>query len=414
MIHRLLMRLSMGQKIVALIVTVSMFSILIAIAGLSINEYNATERRMTQEISVISDVLASNITAAIVFKDKSSAQELLNALKVKKIVEYARVDDKDNQLFVHYGNEQFSDKSLVKQLSYYRISTPLFVDALQVGNLVLVINNLEIKKSIRVYLTVVVAVIFISLVFSFLLSLWVQRRFATPIIELASLASEITQTGDYSKRAHIKASGEIRQLQNLFNDMVAKTNDRELALEALVAERTEELEALNKKLANQAFYDNLTGLPNRALYEDRLEKSIAHAARDGSRVALFFIDLDKFKEVNDTLGHAAGDELLCQVSHRLAQQCREMDSVARIGGDEFTMLFMLPNEYDDVSDIARRIVDVFQVPFNIMEKPLLMTMSVGVSIYPTHGRDFDVLKAKADEAMYQAKKSGRNQFLIYQ
>ena len=158
----------------------------------------------------------------------------------------------------------------------------------------------------------------------------------------------------------------------------------------------------------------MTKLPNRALYEDRLRQSIARAARDGSKVALFFIDLDKFKEVNDTWGHAAGDELLCQVSRRLEKQCREMDSVARIGGDEFTMLFMLEESQEEVNDIARSIVDLFQIPFNIMDRPLLVTMSLGVSIYPTHGYDFDVLKAKADNAMYQAKQAGRNQFLIYQ
>jgi len=414
MIKKFIHKLPIGQKIVALIVSVSMFSILIAIGGLSINEFREIDRRMSQEVAVISDVLATNITAAIVFDDKAAAQELLNALQAKRVVEYARVENTQKVLFAHYGKAELADKELISEMSYYTIETPLYVEQRNVGNLILVINNSEINESIRVYLTVVVAVIFISLVFSFLLSVWVQRRFATPIIELAAMANKITKTGDYTIRTTAQTSGEIKLLQDLFNDMVAKTNDRELALEALVSKRTQELEALNIQLENQAHYDSLTKLPNRALYEDRLQQSIAHAARDGSRVALFFIDLDKFKEVNDTLGHAAGDELLCQVSRRLEKQCRQMDTVARIGGDEFTMLFMLDDELDDVNDIARRIIELFQIPFNIMDKPLSMTMSVGVSIYPTHGYDFDVLKVKADEAMYQAKQAGRNQFLISQ
>ncbi|MGB0834920.1 MAG: diguanylate cyclase domain-containing protein [Psychrobium sp.] len=413
MINKLLLKLSMGQKIVALIVSVSMVSILIAITGLSINEYRAAKQRMQKEISVISDVLADNITAAVVFNDSQSAQTLLDALKTNELVEYANVVDESGQRFVDFGNERLREQSIVDDMGYYAIKTPLFIDDKNAGQLTLVVNNKQIKESIRVYLTVVVAVIFISLVFSFVLSLWVQRRFATPIIELATLASEISDTGDYSKRTETLASGEIALLQDVFNDMLAKTNDREMALEALVAERTRDLEALNKQLENQAYYDNLTKLPNRALYEDRLKQSIATANRDNTKVALMFIDLDKFKDINDTYGHAAGDELLCQVGQRLAKQCRAKDSVARIGGDEFTMLFML-EAGEDASDIARRIIDVFQVPFNILDRPMLMTMSLGVAIYPTHGQDFDVLKARADAAMYQAKQSGRNQFLIYQ
>lgn len=403
----------MGQKIVALIVLVSMFSILIAIAGLSINEYRASEQRLTQEISVISNVLAGNITAAVIFDDKQAAQELLDALETEPLIEYAKVEDEWGNLFVQFGDSRFNEVKVVEDYDFYTVAAPLYLGDRMVGRLVLVANDFRIKESIRVYLTVVVAVIFISLIFSFLLSLWIQRRFATPIIELANIAGYIAKTGDYTQRTKVTASGEIKLLQDVFNGMLVKTNDRELALEALVAERTKKLEELNQQLANQAYYDNLTQLPNRALYEDRLKQSIAQAAREGTKVALMFIDLDKFKVVNDTLGHAAGDELLIQVSRRLELQCRSMDSVARIGGDEFTMLFMLSNN-DDVNEIARRIIDVFQIPFNIMDRPLLMTMSLGISIYPTHGQDFDVLKAKADQAMYQAKQAGRNQFLIYQ
>lgn len=403
----------MGQKIVALIVLVSMFSILIAIAGLSINEYRASEQRLTQEISVISNVLTGNITAAVIFDDKQAAQELLDALETEPLIEYAKVEDEWGNLFVQFGDSRFNEVKVVEDYDFYTVAAPLYLGDRMVGRLVLVANDFRIKESIRVYLTVVVAVIFISLIFSFLLSLWIQRRFATPIIELANIAGYIAKTGDYTQRSKVTASGEIKLLQDVFNGMLVKTNDRELALEALVAERTKKLEELNQQLANQAYYDNLTQLPNRALYEDRLKQSIAQAAREGTKVALMFIDLDKFKVVNDTLGHAAGDELLIQVSRRLELQCRSMDSVARIGGDEFTMLFMLSNN-DDVNEIARRIIDVFQIPFNIMDRPLLMTMSLGISIYPTHGQDFDVLKAKADQAMYQAKQAGRNQFLIYQ
>lgn len=414
MINKIIERTSIAKRIVVLIVLVSMISILISLAGLSINEYHRTQERVKSELSVLSDVVANNITAALVFKDQFAAKELLETLKVKAIVEYAKVEDLDGNIFVEYGNPSFVSQKSGQNVDFFSVETQLFVGKKKVGYLNLVANNNETTESIRLYSLIVFAVIFISFIFSTLLSIWVQRRFATPIIHLAEVANKIATTGNYELQSSDRVSGEIGQLISVFNSMVRKINTREQALEALVLERTKELEELNQQLETQAYYDSLTKLPNRSLYEDRLKQSIAYAAREGTKVALMFIDLDNFKQVNDTWGHAAGDALLCQVSRRLEKQCRQMDSVARIGGDEFTMLFMLNDEHDDINEISRRIIDLFQVPFDILDHPLVVTMSVGVAVYPTHGYDFDVLKAKADEAMYQAKLAGRNQFCIFQ
>jgi len=413
MIAKIIERASIANRIVLLIVLVSMFSILIALAGLSANEHHRTQQRVKNELSVLSDVVANNITAALVFNDQRAATDLLQTLKVKAIIEYAKVDDADGNLFAYFGDSTFASRKEQSGDEFFKIETQLFVEKNKVGYLTLVANNKELTEAIQLYYLIVFSVILISFVFSTLLSIWIQRRFATPLINLANVAKKIASTGDYALQVQDRSSGELGQLIEVFNSMVRKADTREQALEAQVLERTGELEALNRQLAQQAHYDSLTNLPNRSLYEDRLKQSIAYAAREGTKVALMFIDLDKFKDVNDTWGHAAGDALLCQVSRRLEQQCRQMDSVARIGGDEFTMLFMLNDEDDDVDDISRRIIDLFQLPFDIFDQPLVVTMSVGVAVYPTHGYDFDVLKAKADKAMYQAKVSGRNQFCIY-
>jgi len=413
MIAKIIERASIANRIVLLIVLVSMFSILIALAGLSANEHHRTQQRVKNELSVLSDVVAHNITAALVFNDQLAAADLLQTLKVKAIIEYAKVDDADGNLFADFGDSGFASRQELSGDEFFTIETQLFVEKNKVGYLTLIANNKELTEAIQLYYLIVFSVILISFVFSTLLSIWIQRRFATPLINLANVAKKIATTGDYALQVEDRSSGELGQLIEVFNSMVRKADTREQALEAQVLERTGELEALNRQLAQQAHYDSLTNLPNRSLYEDRLKQSIAYAAREGTKVALMFIDLDKFKDVNDTWGHAAGDALLCQVSRRLEQQCRQMDSVARIGGDEFTMLFMLNDESDDVDEISRRIIDLFQLPFDIFDQPLVVTMSVGVAVYPTHGYDFDVLKAKADKAMYQAKVSGRNQFCIY-
>ncbi len=413
MINKMLARLTIGQKIVSLIVLVSMFSIMIVISGLSLNEFRSTQDSIKREISMISNIIAENMKAAVVFDDNFAAQELLAALSAQPIIEYARVSNKANELIAEYGNHKIYQSQTLINDDLFEVKTLLYFEDEFIGTLIVFANDVAYVQAIQVYLMVVLAVLCTSFVFSVLLSIWVQRRFATPIIDLANVAKKVAISGDYSLRAKNGIGGEIGQLLTVFNGMLKKIDHREQELEALVQNRTNELEKLNKKLADQAYYDSLTKLPNRSLFEDRLKQSIAHAARENTKVALMFIDLDKFKEVNDTWGHAAGDALLCQVSRRLEKQCREMDTVARIGGDEFTMLFILEDN-DDISEISRRIVDVFQVPFDILNKPLVVTMSVGVAVYPTHGYDYDVLKAKADEAMYKAKRLGRNQFCIHQ
>ena len=413
MINKMLARLTIGQKIVSLIVLVSMFSIMIVISGLSLNEFRSTQDSIKREISMISNIIAENMKAAVVFDDNFAAQELLAALSAQPIIEYARVSNKANELIAEYGNHKIYQSQTLINDDLFEVKTLLYFEDEFIGTLIVFANDVAYVQAIEVYLMVVLAVLCTSFVFSVLLSIWVQRRFATPIIDLANVAKKVAISGDYSLRAKNGIGGEIGQLLTVFNGMLKKIDHREQELEALVQNRTNELEKLNKKLADQAYYDSLTKLPNRSLFEDRLKQSIAHAARENTKVALMFIDLDKFKEVNDTWGHAAGDALLCQVSRRVEKQCREMDTVARIGGDEFTMLFILEDN-DDISEISRRIVDVFQVPFDILNKPLVVTMSVGVAVYPTHGYDYDVLKAKADEAMYKAKRLGRNQFCIHQ
>jgi diguanylate cyclase (GGDEF)-like protein/PAS domain S-box-containing protein len=163
-----------------------------------------------------------------------------------------------------------------------------------------------------------------------------------------------------------------------------------------------------------AYYDALTGLPNRALFNDRVAQALAHAKRRDARgLAILFLDLDRFKTINDTLGHRAGDELLKAAAQRLTHSLREGDTVARLGGDEF--LFLLPG-IDDVEDAARcgrKIVDLFDAPFQIGDQELHVTASIGISLYPLDGPDIETLVRNADTALYRAKDQGRNRYQLY-
>ena len=193
-------------------------------------------------------------------------------------------------------------------------------------------------------------------------------------------------------------------------------DEQDIDLIALLANQTAvaiEQRRLAEQLAYQAQHDALTGLPNRSLFEDRLQQAIALAERSGKRVALFFIDLDRFKQINDTLGHHVGDELLKQVALRLAEQVRRSDTLARMGGDEFTLILGNLKHPADALRIAQKLLTVLSQPFQVRGHEFYVTGSIGISVYPDDGMDTAILQRNADSAMYRAKQRGKNTYQLF-
>ncbi|MEY2631862.1 MAG: hypothetical protein RIR00_516, partial [Pseudomonadota bacterium] len=179
----------------------------------------------------------------------------------------------------------------------------------------------------------------------------------------------------------------------------------------MVADITEQ-RAAEKRVRELAYFDPLTGLPNRSLFTDRLNQALAHADRDNWSVAVIFIDLDHFKQINDSLGHQVGDGILRQVARRLRDNIRRSDTAARLGGDEFALV--LPDAQDEtVIDVVRKLSDALAHPYQIGEHQLAVTPSLGISLYPQDGQDGDTLVKHADMAMYQAKMAGRNGYQFF-
>jgi diguanylate cyclase (GGDEF)-like protein/PAS domain S-box-containing protein len=161
-----------------------------------------------------------------------------------------------------------------------------------------------------------------------------------------------------------------------------------------------------------AYHDVLTGLPNRKLFTDRLGQSLNRSRRSNRAVAVMFVDLDHFKTINDTLGHTAGDELLLEMSRRLKECIRDDDTVARIGGDEFTIILSDLRQPEDAAAVAQKILETVQIPLSISGMPIEVTASVGIALFPVDGGDPESLLRNADSAMYRAKESGRNNFQL--
>jgi len=170
-----------------------------------------------------------------------------------------------------------------------------------------------------------------------------------------------------------------------------------------------ELEEKSRLLAHQAQYDSLTELPNRTLFMDRLEQGIKSAKRHKTTCALFFMDLDNFKSINDSMGHHIGDALLQEVSKRVSSLVRQSDTFARLGGDEFTLIFQNFKSKEDIATLATKIIELFEKPFIIDNEEFLSSCSIGISIYYENMSAKDLLKY-ADTAMYRAKSMGKNNF----
>lgn len=168
-----------------------------------------------------------------------------------------------------------------------------------------------------------------------------------------------------------------------------------------------------ERLYYLAHYDSLSKLPNRLAFHDRFQQAISRARRNHNEVAVMFLDLDGFKQVNDTLGHNAGDQVIREVAIRLGTAMRETDTIARFGGDEFTILLAEVEIHAGIEIAAQKIIEVVAEPIHIENAEAMVTVSIGISLYPQDGDDIDTLIRQADMAMYAAKESGKNKYLFY-
>lgn len=191
--------------------------------------------------------------------------------------------------------------------------------------------------------------------------------------------------------------------------LTAISNDGIVCVVRDITERT----YAEEQIKHLAYHDALTNLPNRLLFKDRLSVALSHAHREGASLAVLFLDLDRFKVINDSLGHNIGDQLLQAVAARLQACVRDSDTVARLGGDEFTILLPRLLRSQDVAPVANKIIEAVRYPFHIEGREFFITTSIGISVYPEDGSDAETLIKNADTAMYQAKELGRDNYQLF-
>ena len=198
----------------------------------------------------------------------------------------------------------------------------------------------------------------------------------------------------------------------LLSDLVTDLNDQPVGLVTTCEDITERKRAA-EQIETLAYRDTLTGLPNRRLFTDRLELAVTHAQRQRQKLAVIFVDLDGFKLVNDSLGHAWGDELLRHAARRIEGCVRHGDTVARLGGDEFTLILPGVEKTTDAERIAGKVLDALRPPLKLGTHEFFVTGSAGLAVYPDHGEDVESLLKNADAAMYRAKEDGRDTVRVF-
>ena len=234
-----------------------------------------------------------------------------------------------------------------------------------------------------------------------ILSMLVSRIVTGPLNAIVSAIKSFSKEHVISTLP-LTRNDELGLLSRSFHDMQTQ-----------IVAHLSELNENRKALDHQARHDTLTGLPNRRMFFDRLEHAIVSSRRSGKHLAVLFVDLDRFKDINDTLGHAAGDSVLVNFAELLKATVREVDTVARLGGDEFVILLDSINDPQQVMVVVRKLHDLFQGAMQVNGREIHVHASIGSSIYPEDGKDADELMQNADQAMYNSKKNGGNTSSFY-
>jgi len=277
-----------------------------------------------------------------------------------------------------------------------------------------------LEQSKNILIKIILVTVILGLFIAIGIILLFRYKIFNPIELLIQSTRNISKF-EFENPIVIKGKGELSILADSFDKMrghlkeTMETRDRVMtelselneSLEERVYKRTSELQMLNSKIAHQAMHDPLTGLPNRLLLAEKLDAEISHAFRNKTKLAVFMIDLNNFKDVNDTLGHSVGDGLLKDVAQRIRFSLRSSDTVCRLGGDEFAVVLPDANS-DDAIKIAKKILENLEPSFNLDNHIMKIGASIGISIFPEHGDDHTSLIRMADVAMYDAKKNSRH------
>jgi diguanylate cyclase (GGDEF)-like protein len=300
--------------------------------------------------------------------------------------------DEDNAINPY--NYLYRNEPAPEDMSIYA-SEQLNRDSVQYIVQTVVALSPEAKRDrLKNLIIITLLILFTITLIGFIIAFFIAKRITSPIDQLTKLSKKVAG-GDLTVKMPVQGADELAELSDAFNAM------------------THTLDMQRGKLESMANKDALTGLPNRRRFEEHLVTSIKTCKRTNQPIALLYIDLDQFKDTNDTFGHPAGDKLIQGVADRLTKTVRETDLVARLGGDEFAIILTPHKSREGTEQVAQKILSELSKPFNIEGHQVFSGGSIGIGIFPEHGNDSTTLVKNTDAAMYKAKSSGRNRYQFY-
>jgi len=237
-----------------------------------------------------------------------------------------------------------------------------------------------------------------------------QKQALSPLVALAALAERVAAERNFSLRAPVVNNDEIGSLTQGFNELLKRAE----IWQSELSDQLQQESQRGAELEHLALYDSLTTLPNRHYFGQLLHQMVTDSVKQGHKSALLFIDLDNFKYVNDNFGHDAGDAVLVEVSQRILAVIRSDDHLCRLGGDEFALLLPKQVTLSQTSQLCERLLAQIRAPLVVKNAQMPVTLSIGVALCPQHSDDVATLLQLADEAMYRAKRAGKNGYQIYQ
>lgn len=380
-------------------------AVVLAALSLSIVAWIALRAYAENNLLLIGRSLAYTAEAAVVFGDRVAAQEAIALIANDEDVVQVRVLDARNVQFAMWRRPDGGTWSRIERtVADVAMPGPVTLPIRHDGN---VVGQIEVQgqgNQFFVFLMSGVGGVLVCLLVTFavanLLAKRMHRDIVKPLRALAEVAHAVRQERAFHQRVAATPIAELKELGDDFNALLDEFEGWQ-----------NHLRAQNATLAHQANHDPLTGLPNRAYFESRLAQALAEARELGTHVALLYLDGNRFKDINDRLGHDAGDAVLVAIAGRLRQPLREGDLVARLGGDEFAVMLRGVRQTSNAVRLAQTLLASMErpiaLPDGINGGELVTSMSIGIALYPTHADDAPALLRAADAAMYQAKRAGQ-------
>jgi diguanylate cyclase (GGDEF)-like protein len=395
-------------------------ALVLAAFALGMVLHEAANRRQTLEASMTTEaeIIGANSAAAISFGAETEANEILASLAASPDVLQARIFLPDGRTLGRYARDSAPEYCHLLQpqgrgwdwrwcgAALYR---PVLLHGKVVGTVAMEVGLRSTYRAVAG--TIVVSLVLAALAFGVSIPLWrrVAARVAEPLTRLVEITERVSRDQDFRLRASATGSREVDALASGFNQMMSQLQQRDERLNHELHQRRQAEVRLN----DLAYFDPVTGLHNRHYFLERIDAAVARAERERGRCALIYIDLDGFKQVNDTLGHERGDELLREVGRRLTETLRRSDGVCRLGGDEFAVIIDDAGDDGQVEAVAAKLVEVLAAPYRLGSRGAQVSASIGACRFPDDADDRDSLMRHADSAMYRAKERGKNRYHLY-